>query len=104
MLTISIKDAAELKKTSIRTIQRYIKQSKIQSAILEGRNVIPITELTEAEQIRYYSKQGMELPKELKKPAPRAKVQRSTDIETYSADQREQITVWTKILRDWDDY
>ena len=109
MITVTIKEAAELKECS----ERYLRQQALNGLInsitgftKSGRKkyMIPLSELSEAEQIKYYNAHGQELPKELKKTVSKTKPRRSTDIETYSADQREEIAVWNEILREWDDY
>ena len=102
MITITIKEAAELKNTSIRTIQRYIKQEKIVCLRQDNKNMIPLTELTEAEQMKYYRNHGLPLPKELQKPKKSAV--RSTNIEDYTAEQRDEMSFWHKVLEDWDSY
>ena len=108
MIYITTKELADIRNCSMRNIQKLVKSNSIQSKIDEsnGRKkiLIPISELTESEQIRYYTDKGIELPKELRKTKAKPTAARSTDIESYSADQREQITVWTEILRDWDNY
>ena len=68
MTTITIKEAAEIKNTSVRTIQRYIKQGKIVSETEKNKNVIPLSEFTTEEQIKYYKLHDMPLPEELEKP------------------------------------
>ena len=104
LITITVKETAELKNVSVRTIQRYIKQGKIQSEIKGGQNFIPLSELTETEQLQYYKNHDIELPKELQKPKAKTTAARSTDIESYSAEQREEITFWSNILNEWNNY
>lgn len=65
--------------------------------------MIPITELTEAEQLRYYRSIGAEAPEEMtpkKQSAPR----QHKALEEFSADEREEIAEWIRIIHDWEEY
>ncbi len=109
MITISIKEAALLRGCSAQHLQKQALAGQINAVTEQTKNgrkkyMIPLTELTEAEQIRYYSDHGMELPKELRKVKTKPAAARSTDLESYSADQREEINIWSEILREWDDF
>ena len=109
MITISIKEAALLRGCTERYLRQQALTGQINSVTEQTKNgrkkyMIPLTELTEAEQIRYYSDHGMELPKKLRKTKAKPAAARSTDLESYSADQREEINIWSEILREWDDY
>ena len=109
MITVSIKEAAELRGCTDRHLRQQALTGQI-NAIIEqtktGRKkyMILLTELTEAEQIRYYSNHSADLSKELRKSKSKPKQTRSTDLESYSADQREEITMWSDILQGLDDY
>lgn len=109
MITISIKEAALLRGCTERYLRQQALTGQINAVTEQTKNgrkkyMIPLTELTEAEQIRYYSDHGMELPKELRKVKTKPAAARSTDLESYSADQREEINIWSEILREWDDF
>ena len=109
MIMISIKEMAAIKNCTVQHIQKQALNGQIQT-ITEltktGRKkyMIPLTELTEAEQIRYYSNHSADLSKELRKSKSKPKQTRSTDLESYSADQREEITIWSDILQGLNDY
>lgn len=108
MITVSIKEAAELKGCSQQYLQKQALSKQINALTQVTKNgrkkyMIPLTELSETEQIRYYREHNIELPKELTKQKAKT-VQRSTDLESYTADQREEMALWRKILEEWDTY
>ena len=109
MITVTVKEASELKGCSEQYLRKQALNGQIKASTEMTKNgrkryMIPLSELTEAEQLQYYKKHDMELPKELRKPKAKTTVARSTDIESYSADQREEITFWSNILNEWKDY
>lgn len=109
MINISIKEAAGLKGCSVQHLQKQALNGQIETTVTQTKSgrkkyMVPIETLTEQEQIRYYSDHGLELPKELQKTKEKPKAVRSTDIESYSASQRDQIALWSGILREWDEY
>ena len=108
MIYLTTKECAELKKCTVRYIQKLVKENKLDAiSDIESKHkriLIPLSELTEAEQLQYYKKHDMELPKELQKPKAKPKAERSTDIESYSENQREEIVFWSNIMNEWKDY
>ncbi len=84
MITISISELAELKNCS---------EQHLRKKVLSGE-IIAITE--------YYKKHGMEVPAALVKK--KSKAERSKDIESYSATQRDEMVVWSGIIKEWDRY
>ncbi len=111
MIMISVKEAALLKGCSEQFLRKLALNRQIHTVTERTKNgrmkyMIPLTELTEPEQIRYYQQNGLDVPEELQKTTAKIKnkVQRSTDIESYSADQREEISVWQAVLREWEEY
>lgn len=110
MIAISIKEAAVLCGCTEQHLRKQALTGQINTLTETTKNgrkkyMIPLTELSEAEQIRYYQQHDMDLPKELRKPKKsRTMPERSSDIESYSADQRKEIALWSNILRGWDEY
>lgn len=114
MITISIKEAAELKGCSKQHLQKQALNGQINTLTETTNNgrkkyMIPLTELSETEQIRYYREHDMDLPKELKQPKAKTvksgpAARRSTDIESYSADQRQEMVLWSEILEEWQEF
>ena len=111
MIMISIKEAARLKGCSEQFLRKRAMNKQIDAVTEKTKNgrmkyMIPITEFSESEQLRYYRENELEVPKELKKSAAKdkGKAQRSVSIEDYSADQREEIGIWNSILKEWESY
>ena len=65
--------------------------------------LIPITELTEAEQLSYYRSIGTEAPEELT-PKKRLEPRKHKTMEEFSALEREEIADWIRIIREWEEY
>ena len=104
---LTVKEVAELKGCSLQILQKNLKDKKIHSITEineKGRPkyLIPVTALSEELQLKYYKKQrtGAGLLPETKEEKPKKKApQRS--FEELSADEREEITIWTEILKEW---
>lgn len=108
MITITIKEAAELKDCSEQFLRKKALNGEIQSSTELSKNgrkkyLIPLTELTEAEQLQYYQKHDIPLPKELTKPKAN-KPERSTNLEDYTENQREEMSFWHGIIDNWMEY
>lgn len=110
MLTITIKEAADIKGCTVQNLQKQALNGDIETITELTRNnrkryMIPLSELTETEQMKYYQMHDMPLPKELVKSNKNKKtVKRSTDIEDYNADQRDEMAFWHGIIAQWQDY
>lgn len=109
MITITIKEAAELKGCTVQYIQKLALNGQIKANTESTKNgrkryMIPLSELTEAEQIKYYRNHDMPLPKELEKSKTKKSAERSTNIEDYTAAERNEMVFWHEILAQWDEY
>ena len=110
MIYLSTKEYAEIKQCTIRYIQKLIKEKSIYAIIdpsdkNKKKLLIPLTELTETEQIKYYRMHDMPLPKELEKTKKSKKTtERSTNIEDYTVHQRDEMVFWHRIIEEWDNY
>ncbi len=109
MINISIKEASMLKNCSEQFLRKQALNGQIETTVTQTKSgrkkyMVPIETLTEQEQLRYYTEHGIEPPKELRRVKSKPSPIRSTDIESYSASQREQIALWSDILREWDEY
>lgn len=108
MITISIKEAAELIGCSERYLRKQALNGQIKTLTETTKNgrkkyMIPLSELTEAQQLQYYRNHDIEPPKVPKKP--KAKIpERSVDIESYTADQRQEMVLWNGILKEWQEF
>lgn len=92
--------------------ERYIRNLVSCGAILSrtelsekktAKFIIPITELTESEQLRYYRSIGAEAPEELT-PKKRSEPRKHKTMEEFSALEREEIADWIRIIREWEEY
>ena len=108
MIYLTTKEVAEVKGMT----ERYIRNLVSCGAILSrtelsekktAKFIIPITELTEAEQLRYYRSIGTEAPEELT-PKKRSESRQHKTMEEFSALEREEIADWIRIIREWEEY
>lgn len=109
MIYLTVAEAAELKGCT----ERYIQQLALCGNLFtketlnsNGRKkyLIPISEFTQQEQLRYYKSHGKAIPEELlPKQKPKAK-RPHKELDEYSADQREEIAFWIGVIRAWDEY
>lgn len=109
MITVTIKEASELKGCSEQYLRKQALNGQIKASTETTKNgrkryMIPLSELTETEQLRYYKKHDIELPKELQKPKTKPKSERSTNIEDYTADEREEMAFWHEVVNQWNEY
>ena len=107
MIYLTTKEVAEAKSISERYVQKLASSGVLLSKLQPTQNnikkfLIPITELTEEEQLRYYRSNN--IPEELL-PTKRKKASRShRTLEEFSADQREEIADWIRIIKEWESY
>lgn len=109
MIYLTVKEVADLKGCSERSIQSCASKGTINAKIDTTQNnrkkfIIPISELSTHEQFKYYKSHNIEIPEELlagRKP----KAQRPhKEFDEFSAEQREEIAQWIRILKAWDEY
>ena len=109
MIYLTTKEVAEAKSISERYVQKLASSGVLLSKLQPTQNnikkfLIPITELTEEEQLRYYRSNNIPVPEELL-PTKRKKASRShRTLEEFSADQREEIADWIRIIKEWESY
>lgn len=107
---INAQQAADIFGYSERHIKRLIANGKIK-AICDtndrGRKkyLIPISALPEELQIKYYKqKKGIEVAAAPPEKKPPAKPQKNLDYEKLSNAQREEVSLWIRILEDWQSF
>ncbi len=109
MIYLSVKEVADLKGYSQRYIKMLVADGSLKSEVSVNQNnrkkyLIPISELTTHEQLKYYKSHNIEIPDELlagRKP----KVQHPhKEFDEFTAEQREEIAEWIRILNAWDEY
>ena len=108
MLYITVQEFSELRGYTPRYIKRLITDGVILAKeTLNDYNrkkyMIPLTELTKAEQLRYYRSIGAEAPEELT-PKKRSAPRQHKALEEFSADEREEIADWIRIIHEWEEY
>ena len=109
MIYLTIKEVADARGVSERYIQRLASTGVILSKVQPTRNnikkyLIPLTELTEEEQLQYYRTNNIPVPEELlPKKDTKARRQRRT-LEQFTADQREEIADWIRIIKEWESF
>ena len=109
MITVTVKEAAELKGCSEQHLRKQALNGQIKASTETTKNgrkryMIPLSELTETEQLQYYKKHDIELPKELQKPKAKTTAVRSTDIEDYTAAERDEMAFWHEVINQWNEY
>lgn len=108
MIYITVQEFSELRGYTPRYIKRLITNGVILAKeTLNDHNrkkyIIPLTELSEAEQLRYYRSIGADVPKELI-PKKKASGRPYKALEEFSADEREEIADWIRIIHEWEEY
>ncbi|MBQ8297098.1 MAG: DDE-type integrase/transposase/recombinase [Ruminococcus sp.] len=109
---LTVREAAELKGCSEQYMKRIIKEGKIQAEMQlnpetnKMRYLLPVSALPENLQQKWYKQKRTEtglLPERYedkpKKQKKAARPQRS--FEELSADEREEVTLWSEIVREW---
>ena len=109
MIYLTVKEVADLKGCSERSVQSCVSNGTINAKIHTTQNnrkkfTIPISELSTHEQLKYYKSHDIEIPEELlagRKP----KVQHPhKEFDEFTAEQREEIAEWIRIIKAWDEY
>lgn len=108
---LTVKEVAELKGCSEQYIRRIIKEGKLQAQ--EDSNpannikqyLVPVSALPEELQRKYYAKiksDAVPIVPELKeKKKNKKKLIEKKAFDEYSAKEREEITLWCEILKEW---
>ncbi len=101
METLSIQQVAELKGCSDKYIYRLVKSGQLPASVeknAQRRDVftVALADLPEGLQTKYFRSQKKEEPlMPTSNPAP---------LDSYSADEREEIDFWAGLLEQWQDY
>ena len=109
MIYLSVKEVADLKGCSPRYIKMLVADGSLKSEVSVNQNnrkkyLIPISELSTHEQLKYYKSNNIEIPDELLAGRkPKAQHQHK-EFDEFSAVQREEIAEWIRILNAWDEY
>ena len=106
---LSVKEVAELKGCSVRYIQKRVSEQKLEAVIEYNNNcmqyMIPVSALPEELQQRYYGGISVSTAPADKclpaAPTKEARQREKRDIGSFSAAEREVISWWCELLRDW---
>lgn len=107
-MNLTVKEVAELKECSVHNIRKQIKNGKIIATEADNPSNnrkeyrIPVTNLPEDLQAKYYAKINKELPATLKEEHKTCHRQvEEKRIDEYSKAEREEIELWCDILSRW---
>lgn len=109
LIYLSVNEVADLKGCSQRYIKMLVADGSLKSEVSVNQNnrkkyLIPISELSTHEQLKYYKSNNIEIPDELLAGRkPKAQHQHK-EFDEFSAVQREEIAEWIRILNAWDEY
>lgn len=107
MIYLTAKEVADIRGCSERYIKMLINSGSLQGNETTNKNnrkkyLIPLNELTDAEQLKYYKSHAIAIPEDL---LPVRKSERPhKEFDEFSATQREEIAEWIRILNAWDEY
>lgn len=109
MIHLTVKEVAELKECSPQYVKKIILEGILSSSVSVNQNnrkkyLIPLSALSEQEQLKYYKSHNIEIPDEiLAERKPKTKRPRK-EFDEFTADQREEIAEWIRIINAWDEY
>lgn len=109
MIYLTVKEVAELRNCSKQSIQLSALNNEIEAEKeIFGNNryryKIPITALYTHEQLKYYKSHNIEIPEELLAGRKPKAQHPHKEFDEFSADQREEIAEWIRIINAWDEY
>ena len=107
---LTVKDVAELKGCTERYIQLQINKGNINADCINGQAKgkggmqyrIPLSGLEKRLQSRF--KRRLTAEKKAEEKIPNQKAEADTDYEKLSEEERAEITMWKKILSDWQSF
>lgn len=107
MIYLTVKEVAELKECSTQYIKKIVLDGSLKSEVSANKNnrkkyLIPLSELSHSEQLKYYKSHAIPIPEDL---LPERKTERPhKEFDEFSAEQREEIASWIRIIKSWDEY
>lgn len=107
MTYLTVKEVAEIRGCSERYIKMLISGGNICSNETVNNNnrkkyLIPLSELSHSEQLKYYKSHAIPIPEDL---LPERKTEQPhKEFDEFSAEQREEIASWIRIIKSWDEY
>ena len=109
MTYLTVKEVADLKGCSPQYIKKIILDGSLLSKVSVNKNnrkkyLIPIEELTEQEQLKYYKSHAIDIPENLLANKKEKTQRPHKEFDEFTAEQREEIAEWIRILNAWDEY
>lgn len=109
LIYLTVKEVAELRNCTQRYVKMLVADGNIQSEVSVNQNnrkkyLIPLSELSTHEQLKYYKSHSIEIPEELlagRKPKPQRP---RKEFDEFTIEQREEIAGWIRIIKAWDEY
>lgn len=109
MIYLNVKEFSEFSGLSDRHIRRLSANGEINCIVQTNQNnqqyyKIPISELTPQQQLKYYKSHDIEIPEELLAGRKPKAQHPHKEFDEFSAEQREEIAEWMRIIKAWDEY
>ena len=109
MIYLTVKEFSEFSGLSDRHIRRLSANGEINCIVQTNQNnqqyyKIPISELTPQQQLKYYKSHDIEIPEELLAGRKPKAQHPHKEFDEFTAEQREEIAEWIRIIKAWDEY
>ena len=109
MIYLTVKEFSEFSGLSDRHIRRLSANGEINCIVQTNQNnqqyyKIPISELTPKQQLKYYKSHNIEIPEELLAGRKPKAQHPHKEFDEFTAEQREEIAEWMRIIKAWDEY
>lgn len=109
MIYLTAKEVAGIKGCSERYVKMLINNGSLQGDETINKNnrkkyLIPLSELSYSEQLKYYKSHAIAIPEELLAGRKPKTQHQHKEFDEFSAAQREEIAEWIRILNAWDEY
>lgn len=103
MVYLTTKEFADNKKCSFKYVQKAVKDGKIAAKKEYDKYngykyMIPITELSAEQQVKYYRSKDLPVPAELTPKKQSQTLNKDLDYEELTAEQRQEVADWLNIL------
>lgn len=103
---LTVNDVANIKKCSVQYVKKCIADGTLNAEVDVNKNnrkkyLVPITELSSREQVKYYRQHSIAIPDEL---LPKKTQIEHKSFDEFNSSQREEIALWIRIIDAWHDY
>jgi excisionase family DNA binding protein len=109
LIYLTVKEVAEIRGCSERYIKMLVSSGDLRCYETVNNNnrkkyLIPLEELSTPEQLKYYKNNNIEIPEKLLAGRKSKAVHQHKEFDEFSAEQREEIASWIRIIKSWDEY